>query len=251
LSNYNNSDNNLNNYNSFSPSDYDIKKIPYSLEAEQSVLGAILIGAALGLMNFREVLHLRRYDRGEFRIALAAVLGVVIIGVIQGVALAVLLALIRFLSRVARPSDNVLGQIPGHDGFYELAHNPGSRPIPGLLLYRFESPLTFFNADYFRHRVLTLVAQAAAPVKWVVIDCVSITDVDYTGLMAIRRLREELTARHVRLALAGRMAEIQRQIQAWGIQPATVEISLFPSRHTALAAFRDEMSRQARMQKSE
>jgi high affinity sulfate transporter 1 len=204
-----------------------------------AALGAILIGSALGLMNFREILDLRRYSMAEFRIALATLVGVVVIGVMPGIVLAVMLALVRFLSRVARPTDQELGQIPGHDGFYELAHYPEAKAIPGLLIYRFESPLTFFNADFFRQRILHLVGISRQPVKWVVIDTVSITDIDVTGMFAMRRLSEELTARNVKLALAGRTAELKEWLQVRGMRVEDTRLSLYPSRHIALAAYRD------------
>jgi len=204
-----------------------------------AALGAILIGSSLGLMNFREIRDLHRYSVAEFRIALATLIGVVVIGVMPGIVLAVMLALIRFLSRIARPTDQELGQIPGYDGFYELAHYPEARAIPGLLLYRFESPLTFFNADFFRQRVLHLVAVARDPVKWVVIDTVSITDIDVTGMFAMRRLYEELAGRNVKLALAGRTAEFKQWLQVRGLRVEDTKLSLYPSRHIALAAYRD------------
>ncbi|MDR1304320.1 MAG: SulP family inorganic anion transporter [Verrucomicrobiales bacterium] len=203
-----------------------------------AALGAILIGSALGLMNFRELANLRRYSRAEFYIAVATLAGVVLVGVMEGIVLAVTLALVRFLLRVARPTDNVLGLIPGHDGFYELAHYPAARAVPGLLIYRFESPLTFFNADYFRQRVAQLVAAAGGPVRWVLLDAVSITDSDVTGMLAVKRLEAELRAQRIRLAVAGRAAEFAEWLRQRGLRTADVNITLFASKHEALAAFR-------------
>jgi high affinity sulfate transporter 1 len=203
-----------------------------------AALGAILIGSSLGLMNFHQIAALRRYSRAEFRIALVTMAGVVVIGVMPGIVLAVMLALVRFLSRIARPTDHELGQIPGHDGFYELAHYPEARAIPGLLIYRFESPLTFFNADFFRQRIIKLVIGSKNPVKWVMIDSVSITDIDVTGMLAVKRLSKELQARGIRLVMAGRTAEFKEWLQARGLPMENTSISLYPSRHIALAAYR-------------
>jgi MFS superfamily sulfate permease-like transporter len=206
-----------------------------------ATLGAILIGSSLGLMNFRQVFDLRRYSRAEFRIAFITMIGVVVIGVMPGIVLAVMLALVRFLSRIARPTDQELGQIPGHDGFYELAHYPEAKAIPGLLIYRFESPLTFFNADFFRQRILKLVIGAKDPVKWVVIDSVSITDIEVTGMLALKRLSEELRAMGIRQAMAGRTAELKEWLQARGLPVENTGVSLYPSRHIALAAYRQSV----------
>ncbi|MDR1304112.1 MAG: SulP family inorganic anion transporter [Verrucomicrobiales bacterium] len=202
-----------------------------------ATLGAILIGSSLGLMNFRQIWNLRRYSRAEFRIALATLAGVVLIGVMEGIVLAVTLALVRFLSRIARPPDHELGRIAGMDGFYELAHYPEAEAVPGLLIYRFESPLTFFNADYFRQRVLQLVARARGPVRWVLLDAVSITDSDITGMLAVKRLEGELRAKNIRLTVAGREAEFREWLDARGLRVEDVNITLYPSRHIALAAY--------------
>ncbi|MDR2463474.1 MAG: SulP family inorganic anion transporter [Verrucomicrobiales bacterium] len=205
-----------------------------------ATLGAILIGSSLGLMNFRQIWNLRRYSRAEFNIALATLAGVVLIGVMEGILLAVTLALVRFLSRIARPPDHELGRIAGMDGFYELAHYAGARAVPGLLIYRFESPLTFFNADYFRQRVLQLVTAAQEPVRWVLIDAVSITDSDITGMLAVKRLEGELRSRHIRLAVAGREAEFREWLTDRGLSVKDVNLTLYPSRHIALAEYQRE-----------
>ena len=202
-----------------------------------ATLGAILIGASFGLMNFKELARLRRYSRAEFGIAVTTLAGVVIIGVMPGIILAVMLALLRFLGRIARPSDQELGLIPGHEGFYELAHYPEARAVPGLLIYRFESPLTFFNADFFRQRILKLVADAGKPLKRVLIDSVSITDIDVTGLFAIKQVEKELAARNIELAISGRTAEFKIWMEARGLKMEGAGILFYPSRHIAVAAY--------------
>ncbi|AOY00840.1 SulP family inorganic anion transporter [Jeongeupia sp. USM3] len=200
-----------------------------------AALGAILIASAIGLMDLRGLIALRRYSRAEFNIALATLLGVVIIGVMPGILMAVGLALLRFLAQIARPSDQLFGRIGGHDGFYELAHYPDAKPVPGLLIYRFESPLTFFNADYFRQRLQALVHEQQP--RWVVIDAVSIGDVDLTGAMAVRELQKQLAERGIVLALAGRTAQMLEWLRQRGIAVESTGIRFYPSRHAALAAY--------------
>ncbi|WP_432723343.1 SulP family inorganic anion transporter [Jeongeupia wiesaeckerbachi] len=203
-----------------------------------AALGAILIASAIGLMDVRGLMALRRYSRAEFNIALATLIGVVVVGVMPGILLAVGLALLRFLAQVARPSDQLFGRIGDNDGFYELAHYPDARSVPGLLIYRFESPLTFFNADFFRQRLQTLVDEQSP--RWVVIDAVSIGDVDLTGAMAVRELQKKLAERGIVLALAGRTAQMLEWLRTRGIAVESTGIRFYPSRHAALAAYRAE-----------
>ncbi|GHD64181.1 SulP family inorganic anion transporter [Jeongeupia chitinilytica] len=200
-----------------------------------AALGAILIASAIGLMDLRGLIALRRYSRAEFNIALATLSGVVIIGVMPGILMAVGLALLRFLAQVARPSDQLFGRIGDRDGFYELAHYPEAKPVPGLLIYRFESPLTFFNADFFRQRLQALVHEQQP--RWVVIDAVSIGDVDLTGAMAVRELQKQLAERGIVLALAGRTAQMLEWLRQRGIAAESTGIRFYPSRHAALAAY--------------
>ncbi|MBM3117639.1 SulP family inorganic anion transporter [Jeongeupia naejangsanensis] len=200
-----------------------------------AALGAILIASAIGLMDLRGLIALRRYSRAEFNIALATLSGVVIIGVMPGILMAVGLALLRFLAQVARPSDQLFGRIGDRDGFYELAHYPEAKPVPGLLIYRFESPLTFFNADFFRQRLQALVHEQQP--RWVVIDAVSIGDVDLTGAMAVRSLQKQLAEHGIVLALAGRTAQMLEWLRQRGIAVESTGIRFYPSRHAALAAY--------------
>ncbi|RRJ99173.1 SulP family inorganic anion transporter [Opitutaceae bacterium TAV3] len=201
-----------------------------------SALGMILLCASWGLLDLPSLWRLRGLDRGEFYIGATTLAGVLVIGVMPGILLAVSLALLRFLSRVARPTDQRLGRIAGRDGFYEIAHHGEARSVPGLLFYRFESPLIFFNADYFRERVMRLVEGEETPVKWVVIDAVSLSEVDLTGAFAIRTLVKELEVRGMVLAIAGRTAQARAWLQRNHVELAS-NMRLYPTRHMALAAY--------------
>ncbi|WP_255991930.1 SulP family inorganic anion transporter [Chitinolyticbacter albus] len=200
-----------------------------------AALGAILIAFSISLIDMDGLLGLRRYSRAEFKIALATVIGVVLFGVMSGILLAVALALLRFLMQMARPSEQLFGVIAGQGGLYELAHYPEAKPIAGLLIYRFESPLTFFNADYFRQRLLALVAEHAP--RWVVIDAVSIAEVDLTGALAIRALQKKLAESCIELVIAGRTAQLMEWLAHSRIDPASTGLHFYPSRQAALAAF--------------
>ncbi len=173
----------------------------------QAALGVVLIYASLKLVDWRGLWSLRRYSRGEFLLALGTTVGVAFVGVMPGVGLAVTVAVLRFLMRVARPRESLLGVYPDRDSFHDLAIHPGAAAVPGMMVYRFESPLTFFNAAYFKHRVLALVDTAETPVYWLVIDSLPITQFDLTALAMLRELNAELAERGVTLAFAGRREE--------------------------------------------
>jgi len=199
-------------------------------------LSAILMAAASSLIDLGGLRELRRFSRSEHLIALATVAGVVLFGVMSGILLAVAMALLHFLSQVARPAEQQFGQIDGQSGFYELAHYPKARAIPGLLIYRFESPLTFFNADYFRRRIERL-AREQHP-HWVVIDAISMTKNDITGFLAIDELRHALNKHGIQLVIAGRTAQLIKRMTRAGLPPERTGILYFPSRQATLAAYR-------------
>jgi MFS superfamily sulfate permease-like transporter len=129
-------------------------------------------------------------------------LGVLILGVLPGVLLAVALSLFWLLSVVSRPHDGVLGRVAGMKGFHNIADYPEATTIPGLIIYRFDANLVFFNADYFRERVRAVIAAAKTPVEWVVIDASSINVIDVTAFQKIGELGEELAARGIVLGHA-------------------------------------------------
>lgn len=200
-----------------------------------AALGAILVVSAIGLIDLRALRELRRFSGSEHWLALFTTAGVVLFGVMSGIVVAVALALLRFLSQVTRPTDQLFGRIPGHDGFYELAHYPEAQAVPGLLIYRFESPLTFFNADFFRRRVVSLVKEYGP--RWVVIDAISMTKNDITGFMALDELRQELTRRGIQLVVAGRTVQVLERLRQLGLNPEETGVLFVPSRQAALAAY--------------
>jgi len=105
-----------------------------------------------------------------------------LIGVIPGVFIAVAVSLLEFIRRAWRPHDAVLGRADGVKGYHDLTYYPEARQVPGLILYRFDAPLTFFNSDYFRTRVMTLAGEAGPELKWFVIDAIPISQINLTGL---------------------------------------------------------------------
>ncbi len=133
--------------------------------------------------------------------SLLTTLGVLTIGVLPGVVLAISLALLQVLVWIYRPADALLGIVPGMDGYNELDMSPNAQTVPGVILYRFEAPLLFFNADYFKARVLSLVDNAQ-PRPWFVLSAEAISQLDTTGAQAVDELYAELQTRGVQLMVA-------------------------------------------------
>ncbi|MDR2173772.1 MAG: SulP family inorganic anion transporter [Burkholderiales bacterium] len=207
-----------------------------------AALGVVLIVSAIGLIDFRTFIKLREVSASEFRIALATLLAVVFIGVMQGILLAVLLALLRFLMRTARPVDYRLGLIESQGDFYELEHYPEAKEIPGLLFYRFEASLIFFNAGYFKQRVTEWIETSKTPVRWVVIDGRSINSIDLTGALMLYDLSKILAARGVVLALTGRTEQITKWMRMQRGDSESLPVRLFQNRRLALEAYRDAVA---------
>jgi len=167
-----------------------------------AALAAVIMVSAVGLFDFKELRNLYEISHRELVLSVATTLGVLILGVLPGVLLAVALSLFWLLTVVSRPHDGVLGRVKGIKGFHNLADFPNATTIPGLILYRFEANLVFFNADYFRDRLRATIAAAETPVEWVVIDASSINVVDVTAIQKVDELREELAAQGIVFATA-------------------------------------------------
>ncbi len=166
------------------------------------MLAAIVITAAVGLIDVAAVRRLYQVRRSEFVLWLTAFLGVALLGVLFGIFVAILLSLADFVRRAWRPHDAVLGREDELKGYHDIDRHPSARLVPGLLLYRFDAPLFFANAGYFRRRVRHLVTGATHPVRWVVVAAEPITDIDSTAADNLHQLLEELRQERVTLAFA-------------------------------------------------
>jgi high affinity sulfate transporter 1 len=165
-------------------------------------LAAVLIFSAWGLLDIAGMRHLWVIDRFEFRLSLYTMVGVLVIGVLPGVVVAITLALLQVLVKIYKPADALLGSVPGEEGYNDLSLSEEARPVPGVVIYRFDAPLLFFNADYFKARVLSLVDSATPRPRWFVLNAESISQLDSTGAQVVDDLIGELKARGVQLVIA-------------------------------------------------
>ena len=184
-----------------------------------AALAAVIMVSAVGLFDFRELRNLYQASHRELLLSVGTTLGVLILGVLPGVLLAVALSLFWLLTVVSRPHDGVLGRVKGIKGFHHVADFPDAITIPGLILYRFDANLVFFNADYFRDRVRAVILASKTPVEWVVVDMSSVNVVDITAVQKFEELREELSARGIILATARVKRGLSRFFNYdWGVK---------------------------------
>jgi len=202
-----------------------------------AALGALLVKAAVGLFDLGAMRELYRYDRIEFSLCLLTMIGVATVGMIKAILLAVVLSLIRFIQLVARPEINLLGEVGGMAEFHNLKDHPDATTIPGLLLIRFEGPIVFFNASYFKQQLLGL---AGKNVRWVVIDAIPIARVDSSGYITLLETIERLGQQGIQFCLAGRQTRIKSRIKGMELDKQDLNIRLFPSLRAAVDAFKDE-----------
>jgi high affinity sulfate transporter 1 len=201
------------------------------------MLAAIVITAALGLIDAPAVRRLYRVRRSEFVLWLAAFLGVALLGVLLGIFVAILLSLADFVRRAWRPHDAVLGREDELKGYHDIDRHPSARLIPGLLLYRFDAPLFFANAGFFRRRVHRLIGEASHPVRWVVVAAEPITDIDTTAADVLRDLLEELRQEQVTLAFAELKGPVKDRLQRYGLYDAIGPDHFFPTVGTAVDGY--------------
>ncbi len=198
-------------------------------------LGAVLMSAAWGLFDWKAMVHLSRIREGELIVCVVAMLGVVTIGALQGILLAVGLSLVVLLIRSSRPSDALLGRVEGVPGFHNVARHEGAAAIPGVVLYRFNAPLIFFNAAHFKRRVLE-AAGANPGARWFVLDAAPIVHLDSTGADVVAALADELGAAGQRLVIAGTHTRVEQMLHRSGALEHLGDGALFPTLRSAVHA---------------
>jgi high affinity sulfate transporter 1 len=202
-----------------------------------AALAAILISSAIGLLDFSSLLHHYRLSKTEFVQAMAAMLGVMTIGVLPGVIIAVALALLNLIRHASRPPDAVLGMAEGKSGYYAQSIEDGGQSIPGLLIYRFNVGLIFFNADRFKERIHAFIESADTKPEWLLFDAGSSPMLDVTGVDALSSLQTELADRGIVLALARPVGLFRKMFVASGIDERIGSELVFHTVHSAVEAF--------------
>lgn len=201
-----------------------------------AVLSAVLIKASLGLFDLQGMATLRRVSPQEFRLCLVTLLGVITAGVLPGVVVAIVLALIQVLVRASRPHDAILGRDPKTGAYRDRESCPEVESFPGLVVYRFDASLVFFNADQFKSRVRAVVGQAPAPVRCLLLDAETIPALDTTGAAALDQVRSELETQGIALAVASAKSPVRTMLDRTGLADRIGPRRMFPTVASAIEA---------------
>jgi high affinity sulfate transporter 1 len=197
----------------------------------QSCLAAVVIAAALLL------LWLYRVRRSELWLALTAMLGVAVFGALRGILVAIALSLGNFLRRAWRPYDAVLGRIDATKGYHDIERHPEARQIPGLVLYRFDAPIFFANAELFAQRLRHALRARGESVRWVIIAAEPITDIDTSAAEILGELLDDLEARSITLAFAELKGPVKDRLRSYRLYDRIGEAHFFPTLGTAIDAY--------------
>jgi len=202
-----------------------------------ATLGAILVSAAIDLIDLREFRTLLRLSRAEFCFALITTLAVLAVGVLQGVFISITATLAHLLWIAARPRVALLGRIAGSPGLYKLHRYPEARAIPGMTIVVLEAPLVFFNADFVKHRLLKLTRALRPEDKWFVVDAAAVNMLDSTGVEKLEEIRASLAARGIALGLADLNTGARQMVDRAELSERLGEGMIFSSAEAAAVVF--------------
>lgn len=203
-----------------------------------AALGAVVVYAALRLVDVPEFIRFARFRSSELLIALVTAAGVLVVGVLAGILVAIGLSVLDLLRRVARPHDAIQGLVPGVAGMHDVDDYPDAELVPGLLVYRYDSPLFFANSEDFRARALAAVASSRVPVSWFVLNTEAIVEIDITAVDTLESLRSELADRGIVMALARIKQDLRNDLAPTGILERIGADRIFLTLPTAVEAFR-------------
>ena len=205
----------------------------------EAALAAVIIVSGWSLLDMAAFRELYTAKRLELGFSLVAMLGVLILGVLPGVATAVGLSLVWLVYVESVPPDAVLGRVPGLRGYYNVKQTREAKTVPGVLIYQFRANIVFYNAERFKARVLEAVAASDTPVEWVVVDASPINYVDFSAVKTIDELREELLSRGTKLVVAHEGPDLLRYFESDWVQTREKRLAghYFPTIKAALNAF--------------
>ena len=202
----------------------------------QPTLAAVVIAASISLADIPGTLRLYRLRRTEFALSIAAFIGVVALGVLPGIVVAVALSIGNVFRRAWWPYQTILGRVPGVPGFHDVRSYPHAERLPGCVIFRFDAQLIFANARTFREQIRKL-ARSEPPHKWIIVAAEPITDVDTTAADMLRDIDEELNASDVHLVFAEMKDPVRRKIDRYELTRTIDPSHFFPTVEAAVAAF--------------
>ena len=205
----------------------------------QSALAAVLIGAAFSLLDLPELVRYAQVRKSALALSVVASLGVVVLGVLQGIVIAVVLAVLLYFQRGWQPHGAVLGLVDDLGGWHNTTRYPSARELPGIVVYRWEAPLFFANCAGFRTQIRELVRDRNP--AWVVVQCEAITDIDVSAAKMLEQLDRELNDRGVHMAFVEMRDRLRLLVRRYGLLETLDRDRFYPSLESGLAAIEDEL----------
>jgi high affinity sulfate transporter 1 len=202
-----------------------------------AALAAVVIASAIGLFEIADLVRIFRIQQWEFWLSMVCFVGVAVFGAIPGIGLAIVMAIIEFLWDAWRPYSAVLGRAKGVAGFHDITRYPDARQIPGLVLFRWDAPLFFANAELFKLRVLETVAKSVAPIRWLVVAAEPITSVDVTAADALAELDDTLHEAGIELCFAELKDPVKDKLKRFGLFARIGESFFFPTIEAAADSY--------------
>jgi high affinity sulfate transporter 1 len=202
-----------------------------------AALAAVVIASAIGLFEITDLVRIFHIQRWEFWLSIVCFLGVAVFGAIPGIGLAIAIAVMAFLWNGWRPYSAVLGRPKGVEGYHDITRYPDARQIPGLVLFRWDAPLFFANAELFKERALDVVARSPSPVRWLVVAAEPVTSVDVTAADALAELDETLRSAGTELCFAELKDPVKDKLKRFGLFALIGEKSFFPTIETAVRSY--------------
>src|SRR6266566_1030990 len=202
-----------------------------------AALAAVVIAASIGLIEVADLKRIYRIQRWEFWLAIVCFIGVAVLGVIPGIGLAITIAIAEFLWDGWRPHSAVLGRAYGVKGYHDIKRYPDARRIPGLVLFRWDAPLFFANAEFFKERALDAVATSPIPARWLVVAAEPVTSVDVTACDMVAELDQALHAQGIELCFAELKDPVKDKLKRFGLFAQLGENYFFPTIGVAVSRY--------------
>jgi high affinity sulfate transporter 1 len=202
-----------------------------------AALASVVIASAIGLIETTDLIRIFRIQRWEFWLSILCFAGVAVLGAIPGIGLAIAIAVIEFLWDGWRPHSAVLGRAEGVKGYHDVTRYPHARQIPGLVLFRWDAPLFFANAELFKARVLEAAEKSPTPVRWLVVAAEPVTSVDVTAADTVAELDEALRAVEIELGFAELKDPVKDKLKRFGLFAQVGEEFFFPTIGTAVGSY--------------
>jgi len=202
-----------------------------------AALAAVVIAAAIGLFEAADLKRIYRIQQWEFWLSMVCFVGVAVFGVIPGIGIAIAIAIVEFLWDGWRPHSAVLGRAHGVKGYHDITRYPDARLIPGLVLFRWDAPLFFANAEFFKERVLDAVAKSPTPVRWLVVAAEPVTSVDVSAGDTVAELDEALHAQGIEFCFAELKDPVKDKLKRFGLFSQLGEQYFFPTIGAAVSSY--------------